>query len=34
MQRKNITTMNPLNILLTVVGAVLVVVCVIKRFVP
>jgi hypothetical protein len=34
MQRENITTMNPLNNLLTVVGVVLVVVYVIKRFVP
>ena len=34
MQHENITRMNPLNILLTVVGVVLVVVCVVKRFVP
>ena len=34
MQGKYITSMNPLNNLLTVVGVVLVVVCVIKRFVP
>jgi hypothetical protein len=34
MRHENITSMNPLNNLLTVVGVVLVVVCVIKRFVP